>query len=109
MYDIMTDSLLDEYVKITKKIDIIQNKINRYKKKIELNIEKSKSEKEQNDKLQEFKEIVETIKNDPTIVGKYKLLKQRQKELRDLIISSADNESDLLIANMKSKYNKPIE
>jgi len=105
----MKEQLLDEYVKITKTIDNIQLKLTNYKKKIEESIENSKSEEEQQNKIIEFKEIINKIKNDETISKKYKLLKKNQEEIRKKLIindSIDTNEIDDKITILFKKYSK---
>lgn len=102
----MSDLILDEYVKVTRTIENIQDKIIRYKKSVEENIENSKSEKEQEQKIKEFQKTMSRIKGDNDITKRYRLLKQKQKELRDKLIPDAISlsEADLLIINLRKKY-----
>jgi type I site-specific restriction-modification system R (restriction) subunit len=81
------ESTLDEYVKTTRAIENIQNKINIYKKNIEHKIKNSKSTNEQNKKIKEFKKTIAKLKNDSEIIQKYKLLKKRKNELKEILIS----------------------
>lgn len=80
------EELLDEYVKITKTIDNIQNKINMFKKTIEGKLETSTNDDEREMYLEEFKTFTLNIKNDTQLIQKYKLLNKKQKELRDQLL-----------------------
>lgn len=104
----MTEHILDEYMKITRTIENIQNKINQYKKIVEANIENSKNEEEQEEKIREFKKIIHRIKKDKEITRKYRLLKKKQKELRDSLVTNRGSlegdETNLVISDLKSKY-----
>lgn len=104
----MTDLILDEYVKVTRTIENIQNKINRYKKSVEENIENSKSEQEQENKIKEFKKTMSRIKGDKDITQRYRILKKKQKELRDKLIPNelSFSEADVLIIGLRKKYEK---
>lgn len=84
----MTEANLDEYVKVTNAIDNIHDKINKYKKIVSETIENSSSEKEQIRCLLEFKNTIKRIKSDSNITHKYKLLKKRQNELKNILLSS---------------------
>lgn len=95
---IMSDNLgdvLDEYVMITKTIENIQDKINRYKKTIELRIDNATSDREQRMYVTEFKQFITDIKNDPHITKKYRRLKQRQKDLRDRLLFDNKSTNDI--------------
>lgn len=102
----MSEQTLDEYVRVTKTIENIQNKINRYKIHILENIEESKSDKEQEEKLKEFRKTMKRIKGDKEITQQYRMLKIIQKELRDKLIpdSSSLNEAEVLIIKLREKY-----
>jgi hypothetical protein len=104
----MIDLILDEYVKVTRTIENIQNKINRYKKNVEENIENLKNEKEQIVKIKEFQKTMSQIKGDKDITHRYRLLKKKQKELRDILIPGIVSltDSELFISNMRQKYEK---
>lgn len=83
----MADKLLDEYVRVTRAIENIQDKIARYKKSIIYHIDNSKTEQERNDHIKEFRGIIDTIKNDASITKKYRMLKDRQTQLREMLLS----------------------
>ena len=108
----MTEQLLNEYVRITFIIENIQNKLNLYKHDIENNIESSNNENEQNEKIKEFIETMKQIKEDADITQRYRKLKLRQKELKDILIqktssdTNIDIDTDIIISNLKSKYTK---
>ena len=103
--------LLDEYVKITKTVDNIQEKINTYKKIIEDKIEHSTNTAECIVYREEFELFVSDIKHDPQISQKYRRLKQRQQMLRDLLLNDTNTNTDTtymnvdeMIHSLKSKY-----
>ena len=97
--------LLDEYVKITKTVDNIQEKINTYKKTIEDKIEHSTNTAECIVYREEFELFVSDIKHDPQISQKYRRLKQRQQTLRDLLLDDLTLMNvDEMIHSLKSKY-----
>ena len=106
----MSEDLLDEYVKITKTIDNIHNKINKYKTDILDSIKYSSSEQEQKDKIKQFHSIIQKIKSDHKITNKYRTLKKSQAELKKKIINSTDfddtSSSDISkqISLLKTKY-----
>jgi hypothetical protein len=114
----MTRKHLDEYIKITKSIENIQYEINAYKRTILDNIENAKTEKEQYEKIKEFQKTVVQLKQDPEITQKYRLLKQKQTELKNKIIyfiethiDNIDNinetktDIEKMIIHLKIKYN----
>ncbi len=100
----MTDCLLDEYVKISKTIESIQTKIDELKKDIEKSIVDAQSENEQNEHIEKFKELMEKIKTDPNMILKYKSLKNRQLELKNLILPCTESEIDRTVKQLKNKY-----
>jgi hypothetical protein len=114
----MTSEMLDEYVKITKIIDKIHEKINAYKVSIEQSINNTNSKKKQEFYMNEFKIFINQIKNDMDIINKYKLLKTKQKNLRNQILNNQisnnisydgddndnDNDVDKTIFELRSKY-----
>jgi len=103
------EELLDEYVKITKTIDIIQNKINTFKKTIEDKIHTSTNDNEREMYLEEFKTFTLNIKNDTQLIQKYKLLNKRQKELRDqLLLYIIHTNSNPIMTDNESSLNKVI-
>ncbi|VBB17976.1 hypothetical protein YASMINEVIRUS_439 [Yasminevirus sp. GU-2018] len=81
----MSGSLLDEYVKVTMAIEKVQNKISQYKETIEKQIENAKNSEEEEMYIDEFRRFTQNIKNDHEITNKYRQLKKRQRELRDLL------------------------
>lgn len=83
----MSNSLQNEYVKISSAIENIQTKINQYKHKIKSKIENTKDENEKLIYIEEFRNIVKSIKEDHEIMKKYKILKKRQYELKTLLFS----------------------
>ena len=109
----MSEDTLDEYVKITKTIDNIHDKINRYKTNILDSLKYSTSEQEQKDKMKEFQNIIHKIKTDPIITNKYRALKKSQDELKKKLISSTDfdntstsnNDINKQLTELKDKYN----
>jgi hypothetical protein len=100
----MTDNLLDEYVKISKTIERIQTMIQGYKEEVEKSIINAKSENEQNECYDNFREMMIKIKMDPCIMTRYKSLKKRQCELKSLILPCCDSEIDLTVNKLKNKY-----
>lgn len=100
----MTDKILNEYVHITNAIENIKNKINNYKNNIINSIEESSSEDEQKYKVREFQSMMEKIKSDPSITKKYKILKERQEELRKILIPNETIEINNKIIELKFKY-----
>ena len=108
----MSEDTLDEYVKITRTIDNIHNKINRYKLNVMDSLKYSTSEQEQKDKMKEFQNIVKKIKSDPSITNKYRALKKSQEELKKKLISSTDfdntssvnNDINKQLLELKEKY-----
>ena len=104
----MTDLILDEYVKVTRIIENIQNKINRYKKSVKENIENSRNEHEQEKKIKEFKKTMSRIKGDKDITQQYRLLKKKQKELRDKLIPDTLSltDADSFISDLRIKYER---
>jgi hypothetical protein len=106
----MTDLILDEYVKVTRIIENIQNKINRYKKNVKENIENSRNEHEQEKKIKEFKKTMSRIKGDKDITQQYRLLKKKQKELRDKLIPDtlSFTDADSFISDLRIKYERVV-
>lgn len=102
--NLMTDCLLDEYVKITKTIESIQKKIDSFKNDIEISIENAQSENEQNEHVEKFKEMMGKLKTDPEIIAKFKSLKKRQLELKKLILPCTESEIDQTVKQLKIKY-----
>lgn len=100
----MSEAALEEYVKVTRAIENIQNKINRYKETVVDTIKRSSSDKEQKEKAEEFRQMMQKIKTDPTITKKYRTLKQRQEELKRQLITVAESEIDKKISDLKVKY-----
>ena len=108
-------SMLDEYVKITRTIENIQTKINRYIKDIEEAIENAQTEREKDEKINELKDMMHRIKNDRDITQKYRYLKERQKELRGqltlstqshvVVINPEPNSFDVLV-DLRERYDK---
>ena len=84
----ITEDLLDEYVKVTITVENIQKKINKHKKTIETRLEKATNDNEKNACIEEYKLFIMSIKNDPEIVNKYKMLKNKQANLRGKILSN---------------------
>jgi len=113
-------NILDEYVKITRVIENIQNKINQYIESMDEIIENTQDESERDKKIKEFKTTIERIKNDHEITQKYRQLKNRQKELRELLIPPNSNindkmkssntnftsTTDNLLSDLKIRYDK---
>lgn len=97
----MSDKLLDEYVKVTKTIDNIHEKINRYKHIIEKRIDETDDEDIQTKYLNEFRKFIEQIKNDDDITQKYRFLRNKQRDLRNQLTM---NDVDKTIFELKSKY-----
>jgi len=101
----MTESILDEYVRITRIIDNIQNKLTQYKKETDILIEKANTKEERENILSNFKIIMDDIKRDHIITNKYRLLRQKQLELKNQLIRPIFGNVDETIQNMKIKYN----
>lgn len=108
----MSESMLAEYVKVTRTIENIQFKLNKYIKDTEKYIETAKSEKEQNKKIKEIKKTLAKIKKDPEVTNKYRILKKRQIELKNQLLSTVkpsndihDSDIDKTISDLKIKYN----
>jgi len=108
----MSEDTLDEYVKITRTIDNIHNKINRYKLNVIDSLKYSTSEQEHKNKMLEFQNIIQKIKSDPTITNKYRALKKSQEELKKKLINSTDfdtvsstnNDINKQLSELKEKY-----
>lgn len=82
----MSEKLLDEYVRITCVIENIQKKINQYRGYIENIINNADNEREQEQYVNEFKNVMDDIKNDSDITRKYRKLRNRQQELKKIIL-----------------------
>lgn len=97
---------LDEYVKITRTIENIQNIINRYIK--DLAIENAQTEQEKDEKINEFKDMMFRIKNDRDITQRYRYLKERQKELRERLTFPNQSHDSILptLDFLRSRYDK---
>lgn len=101
----MSEDTLDEYVKITKTIDNIHDKINKYKMNVLDSLKHSSSDKEQQDKMKDFQDIIKKIKSDPLITNKYRALKKSQDELKKKLISSSDFDNS---NNSNTNINKQL-
>ncbi|AYV77533.1 MAG: hypothetical protein Dasosvirus5_12 [Dasosvirus sp.] len=82
--------LLDEYVKITITIKNIREKLNKYKKSVEKKVINASTDREQQNIISDFTESITRIKNNPEITQKFKILKQRQTELRNILTQNKD-------------------
>jgi len=100
----MSNNILDEYTKITRIIENIQDKINRYKITIEQDLERSSSEKEKNMIIKEFEKKIKKIRDNPQITKRYRYFKKRQEMLRRLLILSDKTETDKLLQDLQIKY-----
>jgi len=99
----MSENLLDEYVKITKTIDNIKIKLAKYKDYTENSIEKARTEEEQQNKINKFRNTIIKIKNDETINNKFKLLKKKQQEIKKQLIPENDiNNTIIMLINKYS-------
>jgi hypothetical protein len=110
-----TSKLLDEYVKICNKMEKIKKIIENYKKELEDKLMNNNDENEQKINIDQFKEMINKIKEDTEITTKYKLLKQKQTIIKDLIdkretkpIASNNNEIDNVLNNLRNKYKNKI-
>ena len=106
MTDCIVEQALNEYDKITRIIENIQENINNYKKSIEDSIENATNDQDLEQKLNAFRQTVIRIKEDKETIQRYKQLKKRQEELKDKLVpnlscvSSVDN----AIIDLKLKY-----
>jgi hypothetical protein len=115
----LSEKLLDEYVRITRAIENVQAKINKYKKKINFVIESAKSEEEQKKHIDEFTKVINMIKNDIGITEKYRELKIRQQELKNILLKGFNtnqesftnptviesmSDTDITLHRLKEKY-----
>lgn len=98
----MTESMLNEYVRITRIIENIHNKITRYQIKTEKLIKNAKYDEERRVILDRFNKIMYDIKHDKDINVKYKILRDRQIELKSKLIRQ--DSIDETIGNIKMKY-----
>lgn len=91
----MSEDILDEYVRLTRAIENVRNKINQYKKNIDYDISNSKSEKEQQKHVDKFKNVINRIKNDDDITGKYRRVKARHQELKRVLLRGLEIQSKM--------------
>lgn len=96
--------ILDEYVRVSKTIDNIKSKIENYKNSVNELLKKAKTEKEQDEIIEKYRNDMMKIKNDKNITRRFKLLKQKQKNLKNLLLPSINNDADIIINLMKGKY-----
>lgn len=80
-------NLLDEYVKISKTIERIDN----YKELTLDKLKNAKSKREFEKHLSVYRSVMKKIKEDSELLYKYKQLKQRQQEIKNILLSSNDN------------------
>lgn len=97
------DSVLDEYTRLTKSIDNIKRIIADYKTHTESRMPNT-----------EFESFIESLKSNAHITEKYRLLKQRQKELREIIIQSSNSSdsfdsSNVLLKKSENSLERTIE
>jgi hypothetical protein len=97
------EELLDKYVNITIKVRNIQNRIYDKKKEIENKLALEKSKKKKDKIIEKFKLFTEKIKQNNS---NYKLLVQKQKEIKNKIIKSSTIDIDNSLSYLKSKYEK---
>lgn len=87
--------ILDEYVDVTNKIREIQEILNRYKKETHDRIERAKSDSKKERIVLEFQKKMREIRKSSLITTRYKKLKRRQAEIRDILLpDESDTESD---------------
>lgn len=87
--------ILDEYVDVTNKIREIQEILNRYKKETHDRIERAKSDSKKERIVLEFQKKMREIRKSSLITTRYKKLKRRQAEIRDILLpDESDMESD---------------
>ena len=102
------DTILDEYVNVTMKINNVLKIISQYKDTIKQKIENAKLEGEKKLYIDQFRDFIQNIKNDNDIINKYKLLKIRQCEIRKKIITvdPSNDTGDIDILHiLRHKYN----
>ena len=102
----IVEQTLNEYDKITRIIENIQENINNYKKSIEYSIENATNDQDQEQILNEFRQTVTRIKEDKELIQRYKQLKKRQEELKDKLVPNLSSVSsvDNAIIDLKLKY-----
>lgn len=87
--------ILDEYVDVTNKIREIQEILNRYKKETHDRIERANSDSKKERIVLEFQKKMREIRKSSLITTRYKKLKRRQAEIRDMLLpDESDTESD---------------
>lgn len=100
--------ILDEYVDITNKINEIQNILNRYREVVRERLEKAVNENEKKDIILKFKIKMKQIRKSELITTRYKKLKNRQSEIRSILLSDdSDSETDSSseISNYSDRHN----
>jgi hypothetical protein len=98
-----TEDMLDEYVRVTNCLNQFKHKLDNLKKKFEFKIENSNIEKHK-EIINRFLDHIEHIKVNTRLSGKYKKYRQRQEELKALILYRDNDQSVELLHELKQKY-----
>jgi DNA repair ATPase RecN len=95
-YDNREYDILDEYVDVTNKIIEIQGILDQYRQRVKQKLKRTKSEQKKKQIIKEFRDQMKQIKKSELITTKYKQLKGRQSEIRTILLSDSDSDSDFM-------------
>jgi DNA repair ATPase RecN len=84
-----TYDILDEYVDVTNKIKEIQEIMDRYHQDVKAQINNTRSERKKIKIIEDFTKNIKKIKKSDMITHTYKQLKQRQVDIRNILISDS--------------------
>lgn len=106
------DEYIDEYAKISKILNNVSEKINKYKESINQKIDECKNEEDKKHHIDEYNNFISLIQNDSDITRKFIYLRSRQEELKNIIQElDPDNKSSIhkkcinkTLDDLKTKY-----